>query len=187
MSTFINQELTVLSFMQPPRRMELLRSLTGLAVELMVFLFMIIDFRKTFSNLGDPGDIPIPKDEPVSIIWAIGKMAEVRHRVKEPSFHHTYTRKHTQIGEIRKKFPLALARFLTFGFVWPKKGNNCTFFIINLQLTDFTSKDKVNTCFALTSNRKETDTPWFINPIFNPSKRSFSARLGPAGGKKGYR
>ena len=131
---------------------------------------MIINFRKTFSNLGDPGDIPIPKDEPVSIIWAIGKMAEVRHRVKEPSFHHTYTRKHTQIGEIRKK-------------------NNCnrTLFIINLQLTDFTSKDKVNTCFALTSNRKEADTPWFINPIFNPSKRSFSARLGPAGGKKGYR
>ena len=115
MSTFVNQELTVLSFMQPPRRMELLRSPTGLIIVLRVFLFMTINFRKTFSNLGDPGDIPIPKDEPVSIIWAIGKMAEVRHRVKEPSFHHTYTRKHTQIGEIRKKFPLE--RFLTFGFV----------------------------------------------------------------------
>jgi len=107
-----------------------------------------ITYRKTFSNLGDPGDIPIPEDELVSVIWAIGKMAEVRHRVKEPSFHHTYTRKHTQI--------------------------------------DFTSKDKVNTCFALTSNREDTNTPWFINPIFNPSKRLFSARLGPAGGKKGY-
>lgn len=107
-----------------------------------------ITYRKTFSNLGDPGDITIPEDELVSVIWAIGKMAEVRHRVKEPSFHHTYTRKHTQI--------------------------------------DFTSKDKVNTCFALTSNREDTNTPWFINPIFNPSKRAFSARLGPAGGKKGY-
>lgn len=71
----------------------------------MVLFIEIIIFRKTFSNLGDPGDIPIPKDEPVSVIWAIGKMAEVRHRVKEPSFHHTYTRKHTQIGEILNRFP----------------------------------------------------------------------------------
>ena len=101
------------------------------------------------SNRGDPGDIPIPTDGPVSIIWAIGKMAEVSHRVKEPSFHHTYTRQHTEI--------------------------------------DFTSKEKVNTCFPFTSNRKETFTPWNINPIFNPTKRSFSARLGPAGGKRGYR
>ena len=69
--------------------------------ELMVFIVIII-FRKTFSNLGDPGDIPISKDEPMSVIWAIGKMAEVRHRVKEPSFHHTYTRKHTQISKILK-------------------------------------------------------------------------------------
>jgi len=72
----------------------------------------------------------------------------VAHRIKEPSFHHTYTRQHTQI--------------------------------------DFTSKEKVNTCFPFTSNRKETFTPWNINPIFNPTKRSFSARLGPAGGKRGY-
>ena len=53
--------------------------------------------------------------------------------------------------------------------------------------SDFTSKEKVNTCFPFTSNRKETFTPWNINPIFNPTKRSFSARLGPAGGKRGYR
>ena len=127
---------------------------------------MIISiFRKTFSNLGDPGDITIPEDTPVSVIWAIGKMAEVRHRVKEPSFHHTYTRQHTQIGQSYFRNSSHL----------------------RLLYSDFTSKDKVNTCFSLTSNREETNTPWFINPIFNPSKRSFSARLGPAGGKRGYR
>ena len=107
-----------------------------------------ITFRKTFSNLGDPGDIPIPTDGPVSVIWSIGKMAEVAHRIKEPSFHHTYTRQHTQI--------------------------------------DFTSKEKVNTCFPFTSSRKETLAPWNIPRIFDPTKRSFSARLGPAGGKRGF-
>ena len=69
-----------------------------------------ITYRKTFSNLGDPGDITIPEDELVSVIWAIGKMAEVRHRVKEPSFHHTYTRKHTQIGKFqRRNYSLTLS------------------------------------------------------------------------------
>ena len=108
-----------------------------------------ITYRKTFSNLGDDGDIPISEDVPMSVIWSIGKMAEVSHRVKEPSFHHTYTRQHTQIH--------------------------------------FNSKEKINTCFPFTSNRKETFAAWRIPPIFNPTKRSFSARLGPAGGKRGYR
>ena len=38
----------------------------------------------------------------MSIIWAIGKMAEKAHRVKEPSFHHTYTRRLTQIDFTNK-------------------------------------------------------------------------------------
>ena len=75
-------------------------------------------------------------------------MAEVSHRVKEPSFHHTYTRRHTQI--------------------------------------DFNRKEKINTCFPFTSSRKENLKPWRIPPIFDPTKRSFSARLGPAGGRRGY-
>ena len=35
-----------------------------------------ITYRKTFSNLGDPGDIPIPEDAPVSVIWAIGEILQ---------------------------------------------------------------------------------------------------------------
>jgi len=107
-----------------------------------------ITYRKTFGTLGDEGDIAIPEDGPISIIWAIGKMAEKAHRIKEPSFHHTYTRQHTQI--------------------------------------DFTNKEKTNTCFAFNSDRKEILVPWDIPPIFDPTKRSFSARLGPAGGKRGF-
>ena len=56
-----------------------------------------ITYRRTFNNLGDEDDIVIPEKGPVSVIWAMGKMAEKSHRVKEPSFHHTYTRQHTQI------------------------------------------------------------------------------------------
>ena len=37
-----------------------------------------ITYRKTFSNLGDPGDIPIPEDAPVSVIWAIGEILSLR-------------------------------------------------------------------------------------------------------------
>merc|ERR1711892_718650 len=108
-----------------------------------------ITYRKTFGTLGDEGDIAIPEDGPISIIWAIGKMAEKAHRIKEPSFHHTYTRQHTQINFVN-------------------------------------TKEKINTCFAFNSDRKEILVPWDIPPIFDPTKRSFSARLGPAGGKRGF-
>jgi len=106
-----------------------------------------ITYRTTFDNLADPGDYEIPLREPVSVIWAIGKMAEIKHRVKEPSFHHSYTRQLTKIN---------------FGLAEP-----------------------VNTCFGFTSDRKEILTPWKIDHIFDPTRRKFSARLGPSGGKKG--
>ena len=115
----------------------------------MVVFKVSFTYRKTFGTLGDEGDIAIPLDGPISIIWAIGKMAEKAHRVKEPSFHHTYTRQHTQIAF-----------------------NN--------------NKEKINNCFAFTTDRKEILVPWHIPPIFDPTKRSFSARLGPAGGKRGF-
>jgi len=33
----------------------------------------------------------------VSVIWAMGKVSERAHRIKEPSYHHTYSRMHTQV------------------------------------------------------------------------------------------
>jgi hypothetical protein len=53
-------------------------------------------------------------------------------RIKEPSFHHTYTRQHTTI--------------------------------------DFGRKEPYSTCFPFTSDRKEVFTPWFIPPIFDPTR-----------------
>ena len=51
-------------------------------------------------------------------------MAEVSHRVKEPSFHHTYTRRHTQIDFNRKEkintcFPFTSSRKENLK-PWPK-------------------------------------------------------------------
>jgi hypothetical protein len=56
-----------------------------------------LTYRTTFSNLGDAKDQVIPESGPVSVIWAMGKVSERAHRIKEPSFHHTYSRMHTQI------------------------------------------------------------------------------------------
>ena len=75
-----------------------------------------ITYRRTFNNLGDEDDIVIPEKGPVSVIWAMGKMAEKSHRVKEPSFHHTYTRQHTQIDFNNKEKVLNV--FFTFTSVY---------------------------------------------------------------------
>jgi len=107
-----------------------------------------ITYRTTFDNLADPGDKVVPQSEPTSVIWAIGKMAEIKHRVKEPSFHHTYTRQLTKVN--------------------------------------FGSKEPMDTCFAFNSDRKEILKPWATSHIFDPTRRKFSARLGPAGGKRGF-
>merc|ERR1719347_1330676 len=107
-----------------------------------------ITYRTTFGNLGDPGDRVVPQNEPTSIIWAMGKMAEIAHRVKEPSFHHSYTRTLTKIN--------------------------------------FGRKEPEDNCFAFTSDREEILKPWATSHIFDPTRRKLSARLGPAGGKRGF-
>jgi len=109
-----------------------------------------ITYRKTFSTLGDLGDIEISSEGPTSVIWAMGKLSERAHRDMEPSFHHTYSREHVA---------------LEFGV-----GRS----------------EPYQDCFAFTSDRGDHVTPWRIPPIFDPTKRSFTARLGPSGGKRGY-
>ena len=51
---------------------------------------------------------------------------------------------------------------------------------------NFGQTEKSNDCFEFNTDRKEILTPWRIDPIFDPNKRVFSARLGPAGGRKGF-
>ena len=108
----------------------------------------VITYRTTFGNLADGGDLAVPEEGPVSVIWAMGKMAERAHRVKEPSFHHSYTRQHVQI--------------------------------------DFGQKEHTDDCFAFNTDRKEILTPWPIPPIWDATRRTFNARLGPAGGRRGF-
>jgi len=107
-----------------------------------------LTYRTTFKKLGDPGDLEIKEKGLSSIIWAIGKLSERAHRMKEPSYHHTYSRMHMQL--------------------------------------DFGRSEPYDSCFPFTTDRKEVSIPWRIPPIFNPSIRSFQARLGPGGGKRGF-
>jgi len=107
-----------------------------------------LTYRTTFTKLGDPGDLDIPQSGLTSVIWAIGKIAERAHRVKEPSFHHTYSKMHRQI--------------------------------------DFGRAEPYDSCFPFTSDRKEVSTPWTVDPLFDPARRQFTARLGPAGGRRGF-
>jgi hypothetical protein len=37
-----------------------------------------------------------------SVVWALGRLSQKDKRQKEPSFHHTYTRRHTTIDFNRK-------------------------------------------------------------------------------------
>jgi len=107
-----------------------------------------LTYRTTFSNLGDGGDLVIPESGPVSVIWAIGKVSERAHRIKEPSYHHTYSRMHTEI--------------------------------------DFGNTEPYDSCIPFSTDRKEVTTPWRVPPIFDSSRRIFSARLGPGGGRRGF-
>ena len=40
-----------------------------------------LTYRTTFDNLADKGDIEIPQNGETSIIWAMGKISEVAHRL----------------------------------------------------------------------------------------------------------
>ena len=62
-----------------------------------------IIYRKTLAPTSDPHDNEIFDDKATSIVWALGRLAQKDKRQKEPSFHHTYTRRHTTIDFGRKE------------------------------------------------------------------------------------
>ena len=115
-----------------------------------------ITYRRTVKPTSDPGDLEIHLDRPTSIIWAIGRLAK-NGRKFEPSFHHTYPKHHVEI--------------------------------------DFGRKDPQNNCIPFTRprmdmgigrERHQKSKTWGPFPIFDPSRRTFDARLGPSGGRNGY-
>ena len=62
-----------------------------------------IIYRKTLAPTSDPHDNEIYDDKATSVVWAIGRLAQKDKRQKEPSYHHTYTRRHTTIDFGRKE------------------------------------------------------------------------------------
>ena len=80
-----------------------------------------IIFRKTLAPTSDAHDNEIYEDKATSIVWAIGRLAQKSKREKEPSYHHTYTRRHTAIDFGRKE-----TKNECLPFVQRKAGRLCT-------------------------------------------------------------
>ncbi len=80
-----------------------------------------IIFRKTLAPTSDAHDNEIYEDKATSIVWAIGRLAQKNKREKEPSYHHTYTRRHTTIDFGRKE-----NKNECLPFVQRKAGKKCT-------------------------------------------------------------
>ncbi|XP_067006785.2 protein Skeletor, isoforms B/C [Anabrus simplex] len=51
---------------------------------------------------------------------------------------------------------------------------------------ELNSKEKINNCFAFTRTQENFREPWEENQIFDHKIRTFTAILGPSGGKRGY-
>ena len=118
-----------------------------------------ITYRRTLKPTSDPGDLEIYEDRATSIIWALGRLAK-NGRVVEPSFHHTYPKNHVAIEFGRKE-----------------SQNKC----IPFTRTSLTHKRRSATDGHLIEKKR-----WGPFRLFDPTLRSFDARLGPSGGEKGY-
>ncbi len=118
-----------------------------------------LTYRRTLLPTSDPGDLEIYQDRKTSIIWAIGRLAK-NGRTFEPSFHHTYPKNHVQIDFGRKE-----------------SKNNC----IPFNRNSLKHKRRSATDGHLVEKKK-----WGPFRLFDPTLRSFDARLGPSGGAKGY-
>lgn len=118
-----------------------------------------ITYRRTLKPTSDPGDLEIYEDRKTSIIWALGRLAK-NGRVVEPSFHHTYPKNHVEIDFGRKE-----------------SQNKC----IPFTRTSLTHKRRSATDGHLIEKKR-----WGPFRLFDPTLRSFDARLGPSGGEKGY-
>ena len=115
-----------------------------------------IVYRRTLQPSSDPGDKEILMDRPTSIVWALGRLAKNGRRL-EPSFHHTYPKHHVKIDFGRKEAQ-----------------DNCIPF----------TRPRMD--MGMGKQRHEKTKAWGPFPIFDPSRRTFDARLGPSGGKNGY-
>jgi len=126
-----------------------------------------VAFRRRLHIPGDLGDRDIKEDGETSVIWAVGRLAK-NGRNWEPSFHHTYPKKHVTVdfareGEINNCIPFTKPK-VTGAMMMDEGG---------LHMMDM-----------LTMGRRVR--PWRTSRIYDPSKRSFDARVGPSGGRRGY-
>lgn len=127
-----------------------------------------LTYRKTLNNANDRGDNEINENGLTSIVWAIGRLAQPggSKSSKEPSFHHTYPKRHIQLNFGRNG-----------------EGNNCVPFVKKASYMMSRKKFQDNNELTFTTKRNKSWGPHRHNDF---SLRTFDARLGPPGGAKGY-
>lgn len=126
-----------------------------------------ITFRRNLQNTGDEGDRVIDKSRATFIVWAIGKLAGD----KRPGFHHIYP-KHDQS--------------IVFG---RKPQKNCFHFTNTAKRAESTVSELAGSStsvgyFSQTSSL--LSKPWGPLRLLNRSMTTFYARIGDAGGLRGY-
>lgn len=128
-----------------------------------------ITFRRNLLNTGDEGDLTFSKEEPSYLIWAVGRL----NKFKEPRLHHLYPRRDVKIHLGRKPEKNC------FPFVLPRTD------LPPVATVDAPSSSSSSSASG-TTDKVVVPTSWGPSRIVNQTLTTFYARLGEAGGEKGY-
>lgn len=144
-----------------------------------------ITFRRNLLNTGDEGDLVFSKEEPSYFIWAIGRL----NKFKEPRLHHLYPKRDVKIHLGRKPekncFPFILPSSelasASASLATSTSGSGSS------SSSSSTSTSSSSSSAATTSFGGDVDkNSWGPLKIVNQTLTTFYARLGEAGGEKGY-
>lgn len=126
---------------------------------------VVIKYRRQLKR-AEPSDQDIDPDKPIPIIWALGRLLANG----QPGFHRLYPRKHVTRLQFMKPVPKA-------GSPAPQSSSE--------EGTDPATGDMSCQPFLI-PEAADRLKPWGSAKIVDGKLRSFSARLGPSAGLRGY-
>lgn len=130
-----------------------------------------ITFRRNLQNTGDEGDKVIDKSKETFIVWAVGKL----NNIKEPGFHHLYPKHDKSIVFGRK------AQKNCFHFNTPREVIKSV--VLDTSGTAGSSSNSIANVYQRTALLTK---PWGPLRLLNRSSTTFYARIGDSGGLRGY-
>ena len=126
-----------------------------------------ITYRRNLQNTGDEGDLVIEKSKPTFIVWAIGKLT---HK-KQPGFHHIYPKYDHSVVFGRKQEKNC------FHFTTPAK---------RVPVAESSGSTNSPSNGYYPQSVSLLSKPWGPLRLLNRSMTTFYARVGDAGGLRGY-